>query len=130
MTAMTKDKVRREREGRAYGYPVLGGLQIFFGSLVAITAAGKAVPVGHTDGQHCVGLAKNSADNRDDDADPPFVEAVKGVYALDFDTAPTHADIKKPVYAVDDGTVTLTSGTLLVGTLDGIDGTEFFVRID
>lgn len=127
--SLTKDVIRREREGRAYGYPVLGGIKIFWGALVALTAAGKAVPAGHASGIVSVGVARNHADNTDDDSDAPYVEAQRGVFALPFDTPPTPADIGKTVYAVDDGAVTLTTGGLRVGTLDGIDRSEFFVRV-
>lgn len=51
----------------------------------------------------------------------------KGCFAIPFDTAPDWSSYGKPVYAVDDGTVSLTQtpsgGTarLQVGTFAGID---------
>lgn len=123
--AAGKDQVTPWRSGDAYAYGVKGGTRIYAGTLVALTASGFAVPAGHTDAKVIVGVSAHHADNRDGFDDDGHIRVQKDrTWRLAFDAAPTVTDIGKPVYAVDDDTVSLSDGSgsrLQVGTLDGIE---------
>lgn len=131
--AASKDRMVPQRAGERYGYPMKGATRIFARTLVAVTAAGLAIPAGTAGAVAVVGFASHHADNRDGADSAGAVNAERGVLPFTFGgTAPTFADIGATVYAVDDDTVSLdsSSGTrLAAGTLDGIEGSTFWVRV-
>ena len=130
--AATKDRAIATRAGDAYGYGVKGGARIFARTIVALTAAGFAVPAGTAGAVVIAGVASHHADNREGLDGDGKLRCDKGVFPFAFDAAPAFTDIGKAVYAVDDDTVSLdnSGGTRLrAGTLDGIEDGKAWIRI-
>lgn len=131
--AATKDRMVPLRDGTRYGYPVKGATRIFARTLVALTATALAVPAGTVGAVKIVGYAVTHADNRDGADGVGKIDVEHGVLPFTVaGTPPTAANIGATVYAVDDETVSLdsSSGTrLAAGTLDGIEGSTFWVRV-
>ena len=125
----TKDIEAPERPGHSYGYPVLGGVQIFGRSIAAVTAALAMVPAGHADAVAVVGLAEERYDNRDGATGDLTGRAVKGVRKFPVAGADV-TDVGATVYAADDATLQLTNagGELAAGTIDGVDADGVWVR--
>lgn len=144
--ALTKDRVLPEKKvSHAPEFPltVAAGSRVFRGSICLVCKDGSVVPAGTAAPPSpvvaCAGIARHAQDNTGTSsvvgaqvgAGPLWCE--KSCYGLPFDTAPTWADVNKPVYAVDDETVSLTktpssgSARLQVGTLSGLeaDGTPY-----
>lgn len=143
---LTSDRVLQEKKSAAnpeFGLPVAAGFKVYRGSICGVCADGTIVQAGATGTPQAIvaigGVARHGQDNTG--AANTFGPAVgaghvwlkKGAWAFPFDTEPTWADVKKPVYAVDDETVSLTetptsgAARLQVGTLVGFDenGTPF-----
>lgn len=131
-------KTKLAPRGVEFGGYVAAGFVLYRGSITAVCADGTLVPAGAVNTPSplaaILGIAQHQQINTAHfPAQGAFVgpkgpvNALRGVYALPFDAAPTWADKGKPVYAIDDETVSLTQtssgGTarLQVGTLAGID---------
>lgn len=104
---------------------VAAGVHIFQGSLVG-AIGGFAVPAG-PDAEVILGRAEYGADNRAGAAGDISVEVMRGVYAWENDAAApvTEALLGKPVFALDDQTVSASDGAGTrpeAGTLYQIDG--------
>ncbi|NIX75392.1 hypothetical protein [Microvirga terricola] len=128
----TKDRTIPTRGGDAYGYSVKGGVRLFKRTLVALTAAGLAVPAGTAGAVAIAGVASHHADNREGLDGDGKLRCEKGAFPFDFAAAPTFADIGKAVYAVDDNTVSLdnSGGTRLrAGTLEGFEDGLIWIRV-
>lgn len=112
-----------QRPGAEFGYPAKTGLRFFKKAILAVTAAGLAVPAGHADAVAIVGLVETHVDNRDGADGAQKVVGLKGVFG--FTLSATQADIGRNVYATDDAAITFDgSGTKLrlgkvVGVTDG-----------
>lgn len=127
MTATT-DIRRKWRKGDAYGYPVLGGVRIFGGTMIGVTAALAAVPAAHASCVALIGFAEEAVDNRDGATGDKLINARKGVVNIPLAGA-TPADINKPVYASADDSFTLAAGALLqAGTIDAIDADGVWLK--
>ena len=129
MAAATRDLDIPSRDGVRYGYPVKAGTRCFGRAIVAVTAAGLAVPAGTAGAVAIVGLAEVHVDNRDGVDGDLNVTAIRGDYGFEFTAA--FADINKAVYATDDATLTLdaTGGKLKVGTIAGIGDDRTWVSV-
>ncbi|MBD8686579.1 MULTISPECIES: hypothetical protein [unclassified Rhizobium] len=127
MTA-TSDIRRKWRKGDAYGYPVLGGVRIFGGTMIGVTAALAAVPAAHPNCVALIGFAEEAVDNRDGATGDRLINARKGVTNIPLAGA-TPANIGAIVYASADDTFTLTAGSLLkAGTIDAIDADGVWLK--
>jgi hypothetical protein len=127
MTA-TADIRRKTRPGNSYGYPVLGGVRIFGGTMIGVTAALAAVPAGHASCVALIGFAEENVDNRDGSTGDRLINAKKDVTAITLAGA-TAADIGKTVYASADDTFTLAAGALLpAGILHAIDADGIWLK--
>lgn len=120
--ALKQDRAIDEKivpHGPEFGHSVADGFRVYRGSLVAVCANGTIVPAGATNAPSApvaiVGIARQFKDNSEAGSmfngdmvgrHPIWVK--KGCYALPFDTAPSWANVGKPVYAVDDETVSLS----------------------
>lgn len=124
--------------GPEFGYPLAANVAIYRNALVGLCQDGTLVPAGTAEpASPIVAVIGVSPEQVTTVANAPVFSGRltprKGCWALPFDTAPGYADIGKPVYAVDDETVSLTetpasgSARLQVGTLSGLeaDGTPF-----
>ncbi|MDR6102788.1 putative RecA/RadA family phage recombinase [Agrobacterium larrymoorei] len=124
----TSDIRRKWRKGDMYGYPVLGGVQIFGGTMIGVTAALAAVPAGHASCVALIGFSEEAVDNRSGATGDRLVNARKGVSVIPLAGA-VPADIGKPVYASADDTFTLAAGSLLkAGTIDAIDAEGVWLK--
>lgn len=117
----------RERQGKEFVFPVAGGETITLGTMVALNAAGEAVPASDTAGLTVVGVAWGV-----DGTDTQRVTARRGCFNFDADITdtPTLADVGKPVYAVDDITVANAVGGSRpqAGILLGVDDDGCWVQ--
>lgn len=127
MTA-TADIRRKTRPGNSYGYPVLGGVRIFGGTMIGVTAALAAVPAAHASCVALIGFAEEAVDNRDGATGDRLINARKEVTLISLAGA-TPADIGKTVYASADDTFTLAAGALLpAGKIDAIDADGVWLK--
>lgn len=113
MTALTQDRNTRRRDGGLIEPPVAGGARIFTGALVAINAAGLAVPGATSTTLVGAGAALAPADN---------TLGAAGALRVRVDRRParfansaaadaiTLADLGKDCFIVDDQTVAKTNG--------------------
>lgn len=130
MVAFNDKRVARRAPGSGFGYPVLGGVRIFGGTFVGITAAGFAVPAGHADAVVLHGISEERIDNRDGEDGALTVEVEEAVIRYPVDGA----DISNkgdPVYALDDETLQLTNvgGELQAGTIKTVDAEGVWVEL-
>jgi hypothetical protein len=108
-------------DGRVAVYPVEANTKIYLGSIVALNAAGNAVPaatsttlkvIGRAEAKHR-GTAGENADNTGGAAGAISVVARRGVflYANDGSDAVAAGDVGKVCFVVDDNTVAKSNGT-------------------
>lgn len=126
-----------------FGYPVAPGVTIWRGGIMGLNAAGQLQPIQTAAGTvngvtttACVafaGVAQQDYNNSGQAGVGPTIVAMRECFALTVPAA-TFASIDAPVYAVDDGTTTLTQPTTgftgAIGTLTGIDNGQTFVLIE
>ncbi len=114
MTALAKNTPRtRVGKGRLFVDPVAASTQIFNGALVALNAAGEAIPAIPT-GAVMRGVALTEADNTTGAAGDATVEIDRGPYLVTNDGSLDRTDIGTDVYVIDDNTVG-AAGTLIAG---------------
>lgn len=133
--ALKNDRVIDEKHGALspqFGFTVAPGHTVYRHAICAVCQEGHIVPAGAKDSASVIVAVAGIARHQQSDRDPGYVDCMKACFALPFDTAPSWADVGKPVYAIDDETVTLTETSsdgkrLRVGSLAGIeiDGTPF-----
>lgn len=113
MTALTQDRNTLRRDGNLIASPVAGGARIFTGALVAINAAGFAVPGSTSATLAGAGTALAVADNTLGGDGAMRVRIDKRPASLGNSTAGdaiTLAHIGADCYIVDDQTVARTDG--------------------
>lgn len=121
-------QVPQRLPGNGFGYPVKAGIRFFGRALIALTASGFAVPVGHAEAVAFVGIANEGVDNRDGTDGASHVTVYRDVRGFNF--AATPSDLNKPVYATDDETLTLDATTgLRVGIITGMDDGRVWVDL-
>lgn len=114
-----------------FGYYVAPGEKVFRGGIVGVNAAFQLQRPQTAGTVAIVGVADRDMDNSLGTVPSTIaVEATKGVFALVVPSA-TGANLGQPVYAVDDGTLTLTQpGTLPpAGTLVGVESGKTYIRM-
>jgi len=128
--AATKDIEAPERAGARYGFPAYAG-DLFYGrAIVGVNAAGEARPAGSAGVVALLGLCEERIDNSNGATGDQIVECLRGRYRYPVAGA-THADIGKPVYALDDNSLQLTNagGELKLGVLEAIDADGMWIKI-
>ncbi|HRP19399.1 MAG TPA: hypothetical protein PK925_02120 [Alicycliphilus sp.] len=113
MTALTQDRNTLRRDGGLIEPPVAGGARIFTGALVAINAAGLAVPGSTSTTLVGAGAALAPADNTLGAAGALRVRVDKRPARFANSAAAdaiTLADLGKDCFIVDDQTVAKTNG--------------------
>lgn len=104
MAGCTADRNTPYREGIELDFPVKGITRIFAGSMVALDAAGYAVPAENTAGHRFIGVAMEQVDNR---AGGDGARAVRvrtsGVFEFGA-TSISQANVGAEMYVVDDQT--------------------------
>lgn len=130
--ALAKDRnTRTKGVWSQVSYKVAAATTIYAGAMVAVNAAGYAVPAAKTAGLVVVGRAAENVINAGD-AGAASVRVDKGIFAWANDAnAVTQADIGRACYVVDDQTVAdETEGSAIpAGVVDSIDPSgEIWVR--
>jgi hypothetical protein len=129
MTALTQDRASLRRPGEQMEPPVGANARIFAGALVAINAAGFAVPGATGATLKGAGVAERRADNTGGADGAIRVRLSKTPYAFANSAAAdaiTLADIGSDCYMVDDQTVAKTNG----GGTRGRAGRIYDVDVD
>ncbi|MEI6036157.1 MAG: hypothetical protein WCS65_17975 [Verrucomicrobiae bacterium] len=129
--AATSEINTPSRPGSTITVPVAAATNIFAGTLVALDAAGRAVPAADTAGLRVIGRAEASADNSLGAADAITVDLAPGVFrfANSAGDAVDANDIGKDAFVEDDMTVCETGATHKVkaGRVVGVDSLGVWV---
>lgn len=109
MTALTKDRNTMRKEGGLAAYGVAEGVIIFAGAMVALNAAGYAVPAADTSGCKFVGVSRVYVDNSGGgNGDQTVTVLRRGIF--NFAAAGmAQTDVGVPVFVSDDQTVAKTT---------------------
>lgn len=114
MTALSKNTPRtRVGEGRRFRDPVAAAAVIYAGALVALNAAGNAIPATPT-ATRMRGVALAEADNTGGAINDAQVDIERGAFLIANDGSIDRTDIGGNVFVVDDNTVG-AAGTLIAG---------------
>ena len=114
MTALTQDRNTSRRDGNQVEPPVAATTRTYVGAMVAITAAGLAVPGATSTTLKCVGSALSPADNTLGAAGAIRVKVDKRPARFANSAAAdaiTLADIGNTAYIADDSTVAKTDNS-------------------
>ena len=128
MTALTKDRLTSEREGRLVSDPLATGATIYAGSMYVLDAAGDATPATAAATTPVRAVARKRAAHADGDT---AADGSLGCFC--FDNSAGAAEIKRTdigaaCYAADDQTVKKT-GTCRAGTVVDLDTRGVWVRV-
>lgn len=135
MTALTKDRNTKRRDGVQNSDPVAGSTKIYAGALVCINASGYAVPGSTATTLKARGVAQEYVDNSAGSAGDARVETRRGVFPFVNSASTdeiTRADIGANAYIVDDQTVAKTSATntrSVAGVIRDVDSDGVWVEI-
>lgn len=135
MTALTQNRNTPRRETTRHTDPVAADVVIFAGALVALNAAGNAVPASTATGLVPRGRANEHVDTTGLAAGALSVTSDVGVFRFANSAAAdeiTRAHIGDVAYIVDDQTVALTDGTgtrSAAGTIRDVDAAGVWVEI-
>ncbi|KAB2906019.1 MAG: hypothetical protein F9K35_01260 [Burkholderiaceae bacterium] len=113
MAALNQDRNTKRRDGGLIEPPVAATTRIYVGALVAINAAGLAVPGATSAALKCVGSALSPADNTLGAAGAIRVKVDKRPACFGNSAAAdaiTLADVGADCFMVDDQTVAKTNG--------------------
>jgi hypothetical protein len=112
--------------------PLAAAAVIYAGTMVALNAAGNAVPASDTAALRVIGRAEESVDNSAGAAADLSVTVKPGIfqYQNDATNAITKANVGKPAYVFDDNTVANTSTHKVVaGIVVRVDAEGVFINI-
>jgi hypothetical protein len=133
--ALSADRDTKRRDGRSFSDPVAAATLIYVGALVALNAAGNAVPADADATLTVRGVAQFRADNSAGAAGDINVESSRGTWALKNSAGADEIardDIGANCYVVDDETVALTdaAGTRpLAGVIRDVDDFGVWVEV-
>lgn len=132
MAALSSERETVTRKGAAIVLPVLAGVVIFGGALVAVDEDGFAQPAANTAGLIVVGVADATVDNTDgDDGDLEVTARCGAQFKLDTTTL-TSADVGRMAWVVDDQTVgrlSAASNAIPVGRVVEADGASAWIEV-
>ncbi len=118
--------------GGTFGGEVPAGETIWRGGLLCWNAAGQLQRLQTAGAVSFAGMANRDYNNSTGAPVSVGMEGLKGTFGLTVPTA-TPANINANVYAIDDGTLTLTLPTTgftgIVGTLAGIENGQTYVKL-
>lgn len=132
--ALTRDRNTPQKSGELLVIPVEAGKVIYAGALVAVNAAGNAIPAEAAAGLKAAGRSEEYVDNSSGAAGAKAVTVRRGVFKFaNSATDPVgQANLLGTCYMVDDGTVAATDGTgtrSAAGKVLGIDPDGVWVEI-
>lgn len=135
MAALTQDRNTLNKElGRSILVPVAAATQVFAGGLAARSATGFAVPAADTAGLVVIGVFEEQVDNSAGADGDLSVIVRKGVFGFTtLGTVIDQADMGNEVFVSDDNNLEKVAGVvnnIRAGTLDAIDGLQFYIKID
>lgn len=110
MAALTADRNTPRREGQIFSVGVAAATKIFAGSMVAINAAGFAVPAANTAGLKVIGRAEAFVDNTAGANGALSVDIRDGIFKF-VGAGLSDADIGKPAFVTDDQTIQTAAST-------------------
>lgn len=126
------DRNTRRRKATVFGDPVAGGVKIHKGTLVCLLASGFLAPANKATDSVIRGVAQDTIDNTQGQDGDAFCQ-VFADEAYDFitsDASNTRANIGKPVYAVDEQTVTIEpADSFRVGTIVDVEDDSVWITI-
>lgn len=115
-----------------FGAPIAPGEVVYAGSIVGLNAAFQLQRAQTAGTVALLGLASKRYNNSASANAGPNIEVEQGLWGMVVPGV-TAANLRANVYAVDDGTVTLTqnagSTLLLIGTIAGFENGVTYVRI-
>ncbi len=129
---LTNDRNTPERDGTLVSLPVEAGAVIHAGGMVAVNAAGNAVPAADTAGLTVMGRAEQAVDNTGGAAGAAAITVKRGVfqYGNSGASALTAADVGQVAHVADDATVAkTTTNSIVAGKVLGVDATGVWVEI-
>lgn len=130
MAALAADRKTPLRSGEFRLVPVAAATVIYAGAMVARDSSGNAVPAADTAGLVVLGRAEARADNSLGAAGDVSVTIREGVFAYAH-SGLTLANVGKPVFALDDQTVGLSSTNgVYAGTLIDVSDEGAWIEID
>ena len=135
MTALAADRNTLEKDGYRRSFPVAASTLIYAGALVMVNSSGVATKGATATGLTAVGCALARADNSAGSAGAMNVKVRRGIFNFlnsSGGDAITEANVGTVVYAVDDQTVALTSGSSTrstVGRVYEVDADGVWVEI-
>ena len=135
MTALTKDRNTKRRDGVQFNDPVAASTRIYAGSIVCINGSGYAVPGSTSTTLKARGVAQGQVDNSAGTAGALRVESRRGCFPFANSAAAdeiTRADIGAKAYIVDDQTVAKTHGTNTrseAGVIRDVDSDGVWIEI-
>ena len=132
---LTKDRDTKTRAGTDFVDTVAATAKIFAGAIVALNAAGDAVPASAIAAQRTRGVAQETVDNTSGAAGAKSVPTRRGTYRFKNSAAAdliARADIGNSCYVVDDETVAKTSNASarpIAGVIRDVDSGGVWVEI-
>jgi hypothetical protein len=134
VVALTKDRNTPARDGTLLEHPLAASTKIYAGAIVALDAAGNAVPGATSTTLTAVGRAESLADNSAGTAGAVTILTRRGIFKYTNDTvaAIDRTHIGKSGYLVDDHTVAATNGTntrSVAGKILAIDPDGVWIEI-
>lgn len=133
MGAASKDRNTPRRIAERFSAPVAAAKKIYAGTLVALNAAGNAVPGATALNLTALGMALHQVDNTTGDDGDQTIEVQAGANAYRFanDGTVTRADIGATAYIVDDQTVANADGggtRSAAGTIVDLDADGVWIQ--
>lgn len=128
MAALTADRNTTERSGVDFSHPVAAATVIFAGSIVALNAAGDAVPGDNVATLVPIGRAEQYIDNSAGAAGDASIAVKAGVFSFENDATLTRAHIGDLAYLIDDQTVGVAGDSVGVKIVD-VDTDGVWVKL-
>lgn len=133
MAALTGDlNAPFKHKGPIRATAMAAGAKIFAGGLVAVNAAGFAVPASDTVGATVIGRAEEFVDNTTGGAGDKVIRTASGIFRYQSSGANklTQVDIGKQAFVIDDQTVGKTAGNAIVAGIVWAIGTIYKEPVD
>ncbi len=129
---LTNDRNTPMRQGDMVTLPVEANTTIYAGAMVAVNAAGNAVPAADAAGLTVIGRAEAQVDNTGGAAGALTIQVRRGVFQFANSTASalTAADVGQVAHVADDATVAkTTTNSIVAGKVLGVEAGGVWVEI-
>lgn len=133
LTSSRKYMIRATAGQRIETYKLAANVMIWNGALVSVSAAGYVIPAATTAGTLVIGIAQSEVSNLGGAAGAKEVTVLTGIAVTMANAtagaAVAQAHYLRPIYALDDQTVTNAAG-IVAGTLHLIDSDGVWLFVD